>query len=242
MQKAIDNGEFLEILDDSEDDGKISPAAVKREDNTNRATLNVVKKEMHFHQPFGVKAGQPETISLLGLSDDDSDYDDDDNIDYYIRCVVASSGSLGIRVQKDPKGFMISEIFNDSQLTGKVFLGDILKSIDGKRLSQLEFEQLTRDLQESTNKRKRRIYILRPKIVFEIMDDLQYLTLEHSSEGCAVSKIDYRSKLTGKIRIGDILTSIDGMRLGDLNTCGVSEIQHRKQQKMLRICVLRKKN
>ena len=141
MQAAIASGAFVELLDDSDDDvkeptGKISGRSVKQEEgNVKCETSRLIKNEMRSPKSKSWNNSANGTISLLNDSDDDDDYDDD--ADFDIRCTVAKAGELGISFEKVSEGFFINNIEIYSQLAGTVFLGDILKSIDRKRLSDL---------------------------------------------------------------------------------------------------------
>ena len=244
MQAAIASGAFMELLDDSDDDvkeptGKISGRSVKQEKgNVKCETSRLVKNEMRSPTSNNSANG---TINLLNDSDDDDDYDDD-NADFDIRCTVAKAGELGISFEKVSEGFFINNIEIDSQLAGKVFLGDILKSIDGKRLSDLDHDHFTKELKESNDKQKRRIYLLRSKITIKAKAGGLGLAVNKVSEGFVVSKINRDSQLAGKVMKDDILISIDGTRLSVLGEIEFSrEVQKHSQKSKRRICILRKK-
>jgi len=237
----------VELLDDSEDDenestNNIMGAPVKKEGKTECAVSNIAKAEVRASKSCGSRTIANETINLLDDSDDDSDYDDDDNIYHDIRCVVAKTGKLGLVVEKVLDGFFVTDITEDSQIKEKIFLGDILKSIDGKRLNKLNLDQFTKTLQESKDKQKRRIYILRPKVIIKAKAGRLGLSLTKVPKGFIVTEIDKNSQLDGKILKDDILTSIDGARLSALDDQNIKiEVNTTSFKKHRRICILRKR-
>jgi hypothetical protein len=245
IQMAKENGEFVELLDDSEDDeaeptDTIRPPAVKEEVKTECARF--VKTEIPSSESSGRHRISNETINLLDSSDDDSDYDEGDNTDYDVRCVVVEAGELGMKVGKVPEGFFVASISKDSQLAGKLFLGDILKSMDGKRLSKLDMYEFTTQLKESSNKRKRRLYVLRPKVALRIKAGKLGLSLDKSLEGFHVSKVNRDSQLLGKVFVGDIITSVDGTRLVDLDEDnGLMAFHNTFDKADRRICIIRRR-
>ena len=246
MQMAKENGEFVELQDDSDDDEKgstdrIVAAAVKEESKPEYVVANLVKTEVQSSKSCGLRTIANETISLLD-SDDDSDYDDDSYINHDIRCVVARAGGLGISVKKVLEGFFVWNIESNSQLIGKIFHGDILKSIDGKRLNKLNLEQNYDYLKESADKQKRRIYVLRSKIAVKAKAGPLGLSLSKVQEGFLVSYVNEDSQLVGKVFQDDILTSIDGTSFSELNDESVSiEVRKTSYKTQRRICIIRKR-
>ena len=204
MQAAIASGAFVELLDDSDDDvkeptGKISGRSVKQEEgNVKCETSRLIKNEMRSPKSKSWNNSANGTISLLNDSDDDDDYDD--NADFiFVDCTVAKAGELGISFEKVSEGFFINNIETDSQLAGKVFLGDILKSFDRKRLRDLDHDHFTKELKESNDKQKRRIYILRSKITIKAKAGGLGLAVNKASKGFVVLEINRDSQLAGKV-------------------------------------------
>ena len=246
MQMAKENGGFVDLQDDSEDDeigstDRIGAAAVKEESKPECAVDNLVKTEVQSSKSFGLRSIANQTISLLD-SDDDSDYDDDSYINHDIRCVVVRAGGLGISFKKVLEGFFVWSIESNSQLIGKIFLGDILKSIDGKRLNKLSYEQTCNFLKESADKQKRRIYVLRSKVAVKVKAGPLGLQLSKVEEGFLVTDVNDDSQLVGKVFQDDILTSIDGARFSELNDENVLiEVKKTSNKTQRRICIVRKR-
>jgi PDZ domain-containing secreted protein len=140
------------------------------------------------------------------------------------------------------EGFFVWDIKRNSQFIGKIFLGDILKSVDGKRLNKLDHNQFMKHLKESTDKQKRRIYALRSKIAIMAKGGALGLSLSKVKEGFLVSDIDQDSQLVGKIFQDDILTSIDGTRLSELHDGSLLILIKKTFDKnQRRICIIRKR-
>ena len=238
------NGAFVELLDDTEDNNmetshNAKTGSVKKVTNVDCEISDSIKTEAVSPKCYGLGPIPNETISLLDSSDDDSNYDDDDYIDFNIRSVVARAGKLGLEFEKVEKGFMVREIRKESQFIGKIFLGDILKSIDGKRLSKLEVDQFMKQLEESSGKRKRRIYVLRAKVAVTAQAGGLGLVIEKVPKGFVIRDIKEDSQLLGKVFKDDILISINGIQLSKLDDVS-RELKEGFNNSQRRICILRK--
>jgi hypothetical protein len=181
MQEAIANGAFVDVddLQEDEEDGGLyndgndtngkekvetheerqprikAEVGVKRENcNKQRIKNETVQSD---HSTHNNKAS--ETIDLLSDSDDD---DDDDLFESHY--VYAKPGSIGLTVDKDdkyPDGFIVKNVRLDSQLAGKVFVGDILTTLDGRRLKSIDQAEFANMCNASSRQPSRRVCILR---------------------------------------------------------------------------------
>ena len=126
-----------------------------------------IKAEMGQHRNInrnsnsssnGDKTKANAIIDLLSDSDDD----DDDVGEMLV--VYARSGSLGLVVDREDTildGFVVKTVRVDSQLKGRVCIGDIITSFDSRRLEEKNQEELAHMIQESSNRPERRICIRR---------------------------------------------------------------------------------
>jgi hypothetical protein len=180
MQEAIANGGFVDVddLQEDEEDGGLDndendtnakekvetheerQPRLKSEVRIKRENLNkqLIKNEMvqRDHSSYNYKAS--ETIDLLSDSDDD---DDDFFESHY---VYAKPGSLGLTVVKDnryPDGFVVTNVRLNSKLAGKVFIGDVLTTLDGRRLKSINQAEFADMCNASSGQPSRRICILR---------------------------------------------------------------------------------
>ena len=173
MQEAIANGAFVDVDDCLYNDGNDSNAKEKVETHEERqprlkAEVGVksenrnkqrIKNEtiQRDHSTHTYKAS--ETIDLLSDSDDD---DDDDLFESHY--AYAKPGSIGLTVDKDdkyPDGFIVKNVRLNSQLAGKVFVGDILTTLDGRRLKSIDQAEFANMCNASSRQPSRRICILR---------------------------------------------------------------------------------
>ena len=151
MQEAIDQGDFVDVDDDSQNNnyGK-SARDVKLENNSAYA----IKAE------FGRQHRNSNSAIIDLLSDSD---DDDDDVGEML-VVFAGSGSLGLVVDREDTildGFVVKTVRADSQLKGRVFIGDIITSFDSRRLEEKNQKELYYMIKESSNRPSRRICIRR---------------------------------------------------------------------------------
>ena len=194
MQEAIDQGDFVDVDDDSQNNNNGKSARdVKLENNgayaeddeassnwnpnigelyggsgQTNATRNIlrIKAEMGQHRNIhgnsnsssnGDKTKANAIIDLLSDSDDD----DDDVGEMLV--VYARSGSLGLVVDREDTildGFVVKTVRADSQLKGRVCIGDVITSFDSRRLEEKNQEELAHMIQ-SSNRPSRRICIRR---------------------------------------------------------------------------------
>jgi hypothetical protein len=179
MQEAIANGGFVDVDDvqEDEEDGDIDndgndtnvkekvetheerqprlkvESRVKRENCNNQRIKN--ETVQRYHSTHNYKAS--ETIDLFSDSDDDDDFLDS----HY---VYAKPGSMGLTVTKDdkyPDGFIVTDVRLNSQLRGKVFVGDVLTTLDGRRLKSINQTEFANMCNASYSQPSRRICILR---------------------------------------------------------------------------------
>jgi hypothetical protein len=184
MQEAIANGGFVDVDDLQEDeedggldnDGNDTNAKEKVETeartyasggsclnkNQNVKVENVNKQRIknetvqRDHSTNNYKAS--ETIDLL------SDSDDDDDDVFESHNVYAKPGSIGLTVRRDdkyPDGFIVTNVRSNSQLAGKVFVGDVLTTLDSRRLKSLSLSEFENLCNASSGQPSRRIYIER---------------------------------------------------------------------------------
>ena len=172
MQEAIANGAFVDVDDCLYNDGNDSNAKEKVETHEERqprlkAEVGVksenrnkqrIKNErvQRDHSTHTYKAS--ETIDLL------SDSDDDDNEWLESHDVYAKPGSLGLSAARDskhPDGFTVKTVLSNSQLAGKVFVGDVLATLDGRRLKSIDQAEFDNMCDAASRQLSRRICILR---------------------------------------------------------------------------------
>jgi hypothetical protein len=140
MQEAIANGGFVDVDDgelDNDGNGKNNSNVKLENGSKQRRIKNETVQRGSTNDTKGTATRDPL---------DDSDDDDDDIIEGFY--VYAKPGSIGLIVRRDdkyPDGFIVTNVPSNSQLAGKVIVGDVLTTLDSRRmksLSVVEFENL----------------------------------------------------------------------------------------------------
>jgi len=234
MQAAKQSGNFIDLLDDSDEEegamGNSGNPSMKKNASSNFATFNHIKKEMPASTPFG---GSDTMNRKAGLFNSLESY----SIDAVHFCQIAVVAQcLQLSVAKVAEGFFVESVEKNTEfIQGKIFPGDIITFLSGKPVKGMGLHEFKRAV-EAKN-----LTVWLNRSAIKANAGSLGLGVDKVPEGFEILDMTNDSQLRWRVKKGDILAAIGGTRLSKLKDDEFKqELANSKHHQTRYIWILRK--